>query len=99
MTPFSVGLSSNVDALGQLQAQQALQAKRTKNPAPAPAPVQMPTEESVRPSALTEGKASHPLPMDELQGIANRTGFVGLTDRAVQRAYTLGESLFVDYKA
>lgn len=105
MTQFSVGLSGNVDVLRQLQAQRAFQSRRS-GPSNAPeqaqpsAPLSSPAEVSLNqePAAANRTEPHHPLPMDELKNIAGRTGFVGLTDRAVQRAYTMGESLFVDYR-
>jgi hypothetical protein len=40
-----------------------------------------------------------PLPYQDIQSVARQTGYVGLTESAIQRAYVMGESLFVDVRA
>ncbi len=59
-----------------------------------------------QPEALTTGGTFTPtrstgsgLAYQEIQSIAEKAGYVGVTQRDIDRAYRLNKSLLVDYKA
>ncbi|MEB3246113.1 MAG: hypothetical protein VKJ06_09035 [Vampirovibrionales bacterium] len=45
--------------------------------------------------AMTAARA--PLALEDIQQVAARAGYVGVSSQDIQRAYTRGESLLVDY--
>lgn len=61
------------------------------------------TRPNQRPAAEGPSGASQPiqnsLHFDEIKSIAERAGFIGVSNRDIQRAYALGESLLADYRA
>lgn len=38
------------------------------------------------------------LPIDDIRAVAERAGYVGLSERDIRRAYIMGESLLADYR-
>jgi hypothetical protein len=38
------------------------------------------------------------LPFEDIRSVAERAGFVGISERDIRRAYMMGESLLADYK-
>lgn len=49
----------------------------------------------------TSNRAESPvdrLPVDDIRSVAERAGFVGISDRDIRRAYAMGESLLADYR-
>lgn len=94
--------SGNANAIQMLQAQQAFAARRAAHPQSAPDlpvadPVQQKEEMPVSLMALQR------LPqwrqtVSEVTHIAQKAGYVGLSEQDIQRAYVNGESLLADYR-
>lgn len=90
--------SPEVQATPEIQVQQPVQgrgrvyggASRTEAPREA-APVE---------PSLPEANSGpmERIPVREIQAIAEKVGFVGVTERDIRRAYMLGESLLTDYR-
>jgi hypothetical protein len=111
-TPIS-GDSASIHLLKAQQAWAARQAVRpaaipTGNgaiPLPTPKP-ELPRESAriERADATPSPAATTPMPsrlsrsIPEIQDIARRAGFLGLTEQDIQRAYVRGESLLTDYR-
>ncbi len=96
-------IESGAQSLQMLKAQQAWEARRASKPnAPAiefPASrIEMETPEA--PAAMQ----SQPLSpqwqrtVNDIQTIAAKAGFVGVTEQDIRRAYQQGESLLADYR-
>jgi hypothetical protein len=111
-TPIS-GDSASIHLLKAQQAWAARQASRpTGIPTGDGAiPLPMPKPEFPRESARIERTDATPSPattapmpsrlsrsIPEIQEIAYRAGFLGLTEQDIQRAYVRGESLLTDYR-
>lgn len=100
-------------SIQSLRAQKAWEARRAAKPVATPEPTVQDTPssivdiQSVKPSSYSPVKSPSPstnlqeqgLNIKEIQDIANRSGFVGVTEEAIQRAYTSGSSLLTDYRA
>lgn len=97
-------IESGAQSLQMLKAQQAWEARRaskTQTPeqqAPTStlemespsAPVSVPHSQSVSPQWQRK--------VNEIQNIAHKAGFVGVTEQDIRRAYQFGESLLADYR-
>jgi hypothetical protein len=105
MTIQGVG-TGGASSLQFLQAQQAFRprsAKEEQPNAPEMAPGYPALEEPfVEVSAAKKATSIAPtgpsLPFADIQSVARQAGFVGLSERDIQRAYVLGESLLADYR-
>ncbi len=98
--------SGGTDALQMLRAQQAFRA-RTAGPASREvdevllshvaeaASVEAPAEKATSASRQPDPRQDL---YREVQDLAGRLGYVGLSETAIQRAMTLGESLLADYR-
>lgn len=103
-TPIS-GAGSSIQLLKAQQAWAARQTSRPSEPAPAPSdesqniasPIEMATA-ATTPSlgSVAQSRLSRAIP--EIQEIARRAGFVGVSAQDIQRAYSRGESLLTDYR-
>jgi hypothetical protein len=95
-------ISSSTPSIQMLKAQQAWEARQAaKTSAPVeqqtPAPVQIETN---RPE-LTASSPATPQwkqTVQEIQNIAQRSGYVGITEQDIRKAYTYGDSLLADYR-
>lgn len=79
-----------------IQARQAFQARPTapaQNIPTGPAPVEVPRAE---PEPGRPGLNS--IPYRDIQQVASKAGFVGLTETDIRQAYLRGESLLTDYR-
>ena len=62
-----------------------------------PSPIQAPrTRAPLPPPPLTQGRFG--LPVGDIQSVAEKAGFVGVDQSAIERAYATRKSLFVDLK-
>jgi hypothetical protein len=62
-----------------------------------PSPIQAPrTRTLLPPPPLTQGRFG--LPVGDIQSVAEKAGFVGVDQSAIERAYATRKSLFVDLK-
>ncbi|HEY9746828.1 MAG TPA: hypothetical protein V6C99_11495 [Oculatellaceae cyanobacterium] len=100
-------ISSSVPSIQTLKAQQAWEARRLRQvsrqetqpesvPAPSAPIADRVAETSV--AAFTLPQAGWGETVREVQSIAERVGYIGVTEQDIRRAYTLGESLLADYK-
>lgn len=93
-------------SLQMLKAQQAWEARRaakTQTPTEAPQVIQPAPQLLDEAVPNTPSGPAHLSPqwnrtVQEIQTIAGRAGFVGLSEQDIRRAYTYGESLLADYR-
>lgn len=105
-------VTSNLQSISLLKAQQALEARRAARP------ISPDKQEELIPAAQVERRnqfnqtASGEIPtpsqssgngqwsqtVQEIQSIAQQAGYLGVTERDIRRAYTQGESLLADYR-
>lgn len=94
--------SSSIQTLKAQQAWEARKASRATMPTATPnvAAAAAPTIEVPRPAAPVENPAVQHWgqTVQEVQNIAQRAGFMGVTEQDIRRAYTYGESLLADYR-
>jgi hypothetical protein len=99
--------SSGVSSIQMLKAQQAWEARRARavaQPEPQPEELVRPTRQKTGPLADEPLAVSSPSgdpwsrTVQEVQSIAQRAGYIGVTEQDIRRAYTLGESLLADYR-
>lgn len=104
-------VSSGTPSIQTLKAQQAWEARRMRQAAqqtqateafrqPAtskPAETKTVTDEPLSATPpISQGQWSQTV--EEVQSIAQRAGYIGVTEQDIRRAYTLGESLLADYR-
>jgi len=83
-----------------LQAQQAFRARRSKQADTAASATGLPQFEVQNLQEEPLPTASKPkIAFGEIQQIAARAGYVGLSESAIQRAYVTGQSLLTDHRA
>lgn len=99
-------VSSGTSSIQMLKAQQAWEARRAAKPASAPeiqqaaparkieAPVQ-PVTAVTTPSGMSPQWEST---VREVQDIASKAGYIGVTEQDIKQAYLRGESLLADYR-
>jgi hypothetical protein len=56
-------------------------------------------DEPEPPAASQAASLKQRLPVADIQAVAQRAGYVGLSERAIQQAYLRGDSLLVDTRA
>lgn len=101
-------ISSGTPSIQTLKAQQAWEARRSRQTAQPEAEIinQPATQpQKTRPLADEPLASTQSLPhgqwsqtVQEVQSIAQRAGYVDVTEQDIRRAYTLGESLLADYR-
>ena len=93
-------IESGLQSLQLLQAQQAFRARRSPQADTAASVTQLP-QPAVQDSAEERlpTMLNPKLAVQEIQDIASRAGYVGLSESAIQRAYQTGQSLLTDYRA
>lgn len=93
-------VESGLQSIQMLQAQQAFRARRSTESDTAASVTGLPQfdvqnlDEAPLPTA-----AKPKLPYADIQNIAARAGYVGLSESAIQRAYVTGQSLLTDHRA
>ena len=99
-------IESGTQSIQMLKAQQAWEARRSAKTAPAAEQVQTasPAIEIAKPaldSTPATGQTLSPQwsrKVQDIQQMAQKTGFMGVSEQDIRRAYTQGESLFADYR-
>ncbi len=98
-------VNSSTQSLQMLKAQQAWEARRaskteTKKPAVQAAPsIEIATPElPLETNALQASSPQWQRKVQDIQNIANKAGFVGVTEQDIRQAYQFGESLLADYR-
>jgi hypothetical protein len=103
-------ISSTTPSVQMLKAQQAWEARRARQsaqPEATPEVNSQPTSplQRTRPAVSEPLAATPALPqgqwgqtVQEVQSIAKKAGYIGVTEQDIRRAYTLGESLLADYR-
>jgi hypothetical protein len=99
---MSSSIGSGTDALQMLRAQQAFSARPAETARPAQAEVGADESAGDETELATSGTLAAPQNKalyQEVQDLASRLGYVGLSEKAIERAMVLGESLLADYRA
>lgn len=102
-------ISSSTSSIQMLKAQQAWEARRARQSNPQPTAESVPSAPQMAPKGLANSdvavaEASSNLTgtwgqtVREVQSIAQKAGFIGVTEQDIRRAYTMGESLLADYR-
>ncbi|MCE3233852.1 MAG: hypothetical protein K0Q50_32 [Vampirovibrio sp.] len=102
-------IDSGTQSIQLLKAQQAWEARRASktnaNEQTAPAsPSASPAIEVARPTLDSTPSVSQAVApqwaqkVQEIQQVAEKAGFVGVSEQDIRRAYVHGESLFADYR-
>lgn len=93
-------IESGAQSLQMLKAQQAWEARRASKPQAPASELPSSRIEIETPAAMQ----SQPLSpqwqrkVNDIQTIATKAGFVGVTEQNIRRAYQQGESLLADYR-
>lgn len=102
-------VESGTQSIQLLKAQQAWEARRaskttTPDQAPVASPNAAPSIEVARPALDATPAVSQTISpqwaqkVQEIQQVAEKAGFVGVSEQDIRRAYVHGESLFADYR-
>lgn len=99
-------IESSTQSIQMLKAQQAWEARRATKTAPAAEQIQTssPTIEIAKPELDSTPATSQTLSpqwnrkVQDIQQVAQKAGFTGVSEQDIRRAYTHGESLFADYR-
>lgn len=96
-------IESGAQSLQMLKAQQAWEARRASKPDasstqfPA-ARIELETPQTSAPIQSQPVSPQWQRKVNEIQNIATKAGFVGVTEQDIRRAYQQGESLLADYR-
>jgi hypothetical protein len=97
------GIGAQATALQILRARQGFAPQPTRAAQPEASQFEIdsyePAEAELPAAPASRNNPLDRLPFTEIQAIAERAGYVGVTQRDIQRAYARGESLLVDYTA
>lgn len=96
-------IESGAQSLQMLKAQQAWEARRASKPQSPTSEFPASRIEMETPQAppATQNQSISPQwqrKVNDIQNIAARAGFVGVTEQEIRRAYQQGESLLADYR-
>lgn len=99
-------IESGTQSIQMLKAQQAWEARRATRTTPAAeqVPTDSPAIEIAKPtldSTPITGQVLSPQwsrKVQDIQQVAQKAGFTGVSEQDIRRAYTHGESLFADYR-
>ena len=100
-------ITSGAPSIQTLKAQQAWEARRaSKSASTEKAPPAAPSIEIAKPSSdvasttspVTTGAPQWNRKVQEIQNIAQKSGFIGVTEQDIRQAYMQGSSLLADYR-
>jgi len=93
-------ISSNLNSVQLLQAQQAFRSHKPRAAQPEAPKTEAPQISIERPEVNIPviNPQQWRNTVQEVREIASQAGFIGLTERDIQRAYVYGESLLADYR-
>lgn len=84
-----------VDTLDYADIYEELAATQVPASQKAAKPEARPEKQNLEPAAISE---SLPLSLSDVQAVARKAGYVGVSEQDIQKAYRLGESLLADYR-